>query len=276
MWKYVPGLPVLFFLPVSACSDLPARPRPMPPHEVTITAGDFSFRAPDSIPAGLTRIRLYSEGRERHHAQLAKLERGRTMAELLDSLTRSRGLPSWVTFVGGPNVPPPSGPSEILVSLEAGSYALLCFVTTADGVPHLAKGMMRELTVLAGPALDQPVPSPDVRLVLDDYGFELSPALQAGYRVVRADKRGQQPHEVLIVRLAPGKTAADLMEWIKDEEGPPPGETFGGAMALQPGQLNHLRAEFTAGDYVLLCFVPDSGDGKPHVAHGMIRQIRVN
>jgi hypothetical protein len=45
---------------------------------------------------------------------------------------------------------------------------------------------------------------------------------------------------------------------------------------MQPGQLNHLRAEFTAGDYVLLCFVPDSGDGKPHVAHGMIRQIRVN
>ena len=40
----------------------------------------------------------------------------------------------------------PGGPSDVLVSLEAGQYVLLCFVTSADGVPHLAKGMMRPLT----------------------------------------------------------------------------------------------------------------------------------
>jgi hypothetical protein len=78
------------------------------------------------------------------------------------------------------------------------------------------------------------VPRPDVRLVLDDYGFELSPALKAGSRVVRVENRGPQPHEVIVVRLAPGKTAADLMEWIKDEEGPPPGETFGGQWRCSP------------------------------------------
>ena len=161
MWKYVPGLPVLLLLlAASACSDLPARPRPTPAHEVTITAGDFSFRAPDSIPAGLTRIRLFNEGPERHHAQLARLNGGRTMAELRDSLTRSRDLPSWVTFVGGPNVPVPGGPSDILVSLEAGQYVAAQFVTSADGVPHLAKGMMRPLTVTAGPASIKRCPRP--------------------------------------------------------------------------------------------------------------------
>ena len=89
------------------------------------------------------------------------------------------------------------------------------------------------------------------------------------------ENRGPQPHEAIFVRLAPGKSTLDLMEWIKKKEGPPPGETYGGVMALQRGQVNLLQAEFTPGDYVLLCYVPDSGDGKPHVAHGMVRQITV-
>jgi len=236
---------------------------------------DFSFLAPDTIPAGLTRIRLSNEGSERHHAQLARLEAGHTIAELRDSLTGSRHLPSWVTFVGGPNVPVPGGSSEIFVVLEAGSYALLCFVQSADGVAHLAKGMLRELAVVPGPALNQPEPAADARLLLGDFGFEISPGLKAGRRIIRVENRGPQPHEVVFVRLAPGKTVADVLGWLKRPQGPPPGETFGGTLALQAGQVNLMSAELTSGDYALLCFVPDSGDGRPHVAHGMVRQITV-
>jgi hypothetical protein len=36
-----------------------------------------------------------------------------------------------------------------------------------------------------------------------------------------------------------------------------------------------VTVELARGDYVLLCFVPDAADGKPHVAHSMVRQIRV-
>lgn len=72
-------------------------------NEVVITTTDFSFRGPDTIPAGLTRFRLFNQGSERHHAQLARLEDGRTIGELRDSFTAGGDLPSWVTFVGGPN-----------------------------------------------------------------------------------------------------------------------------------------------------------------------------
>ena len=44
-------------------------------------------------------------------------------------------------------------------------------------------------------------------------------------------------------------------------------------MALQTGRVNYVQANFTRGDYTLLCFVPDAGDGRPHVAHGMVHQI---
>jgi hypothetical protein len=31
----------------------------------------------------------------------------------------------------------------------------------------------------------------------------------------------------------------------------------------------------TAGEYGLLCFIPDAKDGKPHFVHGMIKQFVV-
>ena len=271
-----PAPAALWLVALSACSDLPARDRPAPVHEMSITSIDFSYVAPDTIPAGLTRIRLTNMGKEYHHAQLARLHAGHTIAELRDSLATRQGLPSWVTFVGGPNVPGPGTPSEVVVALEAGTYAMLCFVSSSDGVPHLAKGMLRELAVVPAGPVTQPEPRADARMALDDYSFALTPGLTAGRRTIRVENEGPQPHEVEFVKLRPGKSAADVLAWLRTKDGPPPGEALGGTVALQAGQVNYVIADFTAGDYALICFVPDSADGRPHVAHGMVSQIRVN
>jgi uncharacterized cupredoxin-like copper-binding protein len=50
---------------------------------------------------------------------------------------------------------------------------------------------------------------------------------------------------------------------------------MGGTSFLSAGESNQVTADFEAGEYALLCFVPDAKDGKPHVAHGMVRQITV-
>ena len=113
-------------------------------------------------------------------------------------------------------------------------------------------------------------------MVLEDYAFILTPDLAAGRRTVKVEKTGPQLHEVEFVRLRPGKTAADVLAWLKSKEGPPPGEPFGGTAALQPGTANFVTADFTPGDYALLCFVPDAGDERRHTAHGMVGQIRVH
>lgn len=78
-----------------------------------------------------------------------------------------------------------------------------------------------------------------------------------------------------LVRLAPGKTIADALRRLKQREGPPPGEPFGGTTLLASGGVNFVAADFTPGDYALFCFAPDATDGKSHIAHGMIRQIQV-
>jgi hypothetical protein len=260
---------------VGGCSELPARDRATPAHEITITSIDFTFAAPDTVPAGLTRIRLSNNGQEHHHAQIARLHPGHTVAELRDTLAAGV-LPRWVTFVGGPGVPAPGRPSQVLVSLEAGSYAILCFVESGDRVPHLAKGMIRELAVVAGTAPKEPEPKADARMVLLDYEFGMTPSLTAGRRTIKVENRGPQLHEVEFVRLQPGKTVADVLAWLKTKAGPPPGEPYGGTAALQAGEVNYVTADFPKGDYALLCFVPDAGDGRRHVAHGMVGQIRVD
>jgi hypothetical protein len=39
---------------------------------VTVTASDYTFNAPDTIPAGITEIRLLNRGTEMHHVMLIR------------------------------------------------------------------------------------------------------------------------------------------------------------------------------------------------------------
>ena len=78
-----------------------------------------------------------------------------------------------------------------------------------------------------------------------------------------------------MITLLPGKTAAEALQWAKTREGPPPFEPAGGILALSPGAVNFMTTDLVPGNYVLVCFVPDAHDGKPHSQHGMIRQLTV-
>lgn len=246
------------------------------PAVVNITARDFAFEAPATVPAGLTTFRLVNQGKEMHHAQLVRLEDGHTAQDLSQAAAQGGehgALPSWAHFVGGPNAPSPAGYTEATVDLKPGNYALLCFIPSADGVPHLMKGMVMPVTVT--PAQSQAtLPVADMRIILTDYAYEM-PDVTAGRHVIRVENAAVQPHEMVLMRLAPGKTAQDVLAWLQTQAGPPPAELMGGTSFLSQGESNQITVDFTAGEYALLCFVPDHKDGKPHVAHGMVRQFTV-
>lgn len=243
---------------------------------VTITASDFAFQAPASIPAGLTTINLVNRGPELHHVQLVKIAEGHTVQELMEGMKHAAEgpPPPWATFVGGPNTPVPGGQAQATVELAPGSYALVCFIPSSDGVLHVMKGMVKPLTVTPSSSQARAA-APDARVTLHDYSYEITPEIAAGKRTLRVENAAAQPHELILVRLAPGKSAADMVEWVTKMQGPPPGEPIGGTTFLSRGASNDVTADFTAGEYALLCMVPDAGDGKPHVAHGMVRQITV-
>jgi hypothetical protein len=140
------------------------------------------------------------------------------------------------------------------------------------------KGMMRPIVVsaLRGPAVAEAQASLSIKLT--DYNFELSQAMTAGTRTVRVENAGLQAHEIVITALPPGKTLQDFVAWeLGGEKGPlPTGRWLGGVTALDVGGHAEFTATFAPGNYLLLCFWPDTKDGKPHIMHGMAKEITVS
>jgi hypothetical protein len=258
-------------------SDM-APPAGKAPAVVTITATDFAFQAPDTLEAGATTFRLANMGKEMHHAFLIRLEQGKTPRDLAEAMKGGDGpFPTWAVPMGGPNTSAPGSglATEATVDLVPGRYLMLCVIPSPDGVPHLAKGMSKEFVVVPAKGETAKAPAPTLTMRLTDYAFELSKPLTAGRHVIRVVNEAEQPHEVVIARLAPGKTAADLAAWVEKQDGPPPAMPVGGTVGMAKGVVNDVPLEVAPGEYALLCFIPDAKDGKPHVAHGMLTQLSV-
>ena len=244
---------------------------------VTVTATDFSFDAPGQVPAGAVTMRLVNKGTELHHAQIIKIEDGKTMEDIAAALKNPGPPPPWVKFVGGPNAVPPGKETHATSVLSPGLYAYLCFIPSPDRVIHASKGMVKPFEVTsAASASSTDLPETDATIRLVDYDFEISKPLVAGKQTILVENAGPQAHEVALLKLAPGKTVADFAAWDQGGmKGPPPAEPVGGVVALDKGGRASFTADLTPGDYGLLCFIPDSKDGRPHLAHGMIKTIKV-
>ncbi len=134
---------------------------------------------------------------------------------------------------------------------------------------------MRPLTVIRSDGESTELPTADVRITLADYGFQFSKPLTAGRHVILFRNVASQPHEAVLVQLAPGKSVGDLAGWLEKREGPPPGRPIGGIAGIDKGVENTIEVNLEPGEYGLICFVPDAKDGKPHIAHGMITQFTV-
>jgi uncharacterized cupredoxin-like copper-binding protein len=247
------------------------------PALVTVTATDYRFDAPATVPAGAVTIHLINHGKELHQVQLIKLENGKTAADFAKALQTPGPPPSWIKFVGGPNGTAPGQEAQATSVLTPGSYLYLCLIPSQDGVMHAAKGMVRPFEVTAASGALTEAPAADVTITLTDYAFQSSQPLTAGRHTIMVKNAGPQPHEIVLLKLAPGKKVEDFGTWAETGmKGPPPAEPLGGVGFLDKGSEGSFTADLTPGDYGFICFVPDAKDGKPHLAYGMMKTITVN
>jgi hypothetical protein len=256
-----------------------ARPAAAPaaPNVVNIVATDFAFGAPDTIPAGLTTFKLQNHGKEAHQAVLMGAA-DKTWDEVRTALTTPGPIPAWVTFPPGAGVVIGGDSSNATSRLEPGIYYLVCFIPSADGTPHVVKGMVRRLVVTAPATAAAPAPDPqaDVVVTLADYGFTFSKPLTAGTHTIRVENAGPQVHEIGIEQLAPGKTIADWQRWLAGGmKGMGPAKPLGGITGPGVGKVGWFTITVPPGKYILACYVPDVKDGKPHVVHGMVQELTV-
>lgn len=268
---------------VAAAVAAGAGAHPTPPRApvITVTATDYHLDIPSTLTAGLTTFRLANHGREPHQLYLVRLESGKTAADLtaaLKAASQGGAMPSWATDVGGPNGVDPGATSlATTLQLRPGHYAALCIIPGPDNVPHAMKGMITDVTV--NPDGDGAHasfgPRPDDTIELVDYAYRPARPLTAGTHRVLVKNAGQQSHELELARLLPGKTPADLAAWAEHMAGPPPAHFLGGVSPIAPGQENEMMLALSPGHYVMLCFLPDAKDGKPHLAHGMVQEFVV-
>jgi uncharacterized cupredoxin-like copper-binding protein len=242
--------------------------------EITIKAADYSFEVSDQIEAGLVKLTLVNDGEELHHAQIIRLNDGVTMEQFQTALQQGPevALPL-ITLVGGPGVVDPGLQSQVILELMPGQYVLLCFIPGHDGVPHLAKGMIRPIEVVAHTDHDHPSvsePKADAVVKLLDFSFVLPSEIKAGEQLWQVVNEGQQPHEIAIMKLAEGKTMADVQAFMQAPQGAPPFASVGGFQAINPDASGWLHLNLEPGNYVAICHVPDPASGHAHAELGMV------
>lgn len=277
----------------AAASTIPALPSPTavpatvapPPTEapavglpeVLIEASDFSYSAPGKIPAGWVRVRLSNTGQEPHHVQFLRLNDGVTFAQFEEALAQGEGpAMALVTQVGGVGGIAPGLEAQAVLNLPAGDYVILCFIpSAADGLPHLAKGMILTTTAEAT-AQTAAEPQAALEVTLRDFMFVMPESLPAGPITIKVTNDGPEPHEFNILRLADGKTAEDVTAFLAAPDGPPPFVPVGGMNGLDVGATGYIEFDFAPGTYIAICNIPSpKAQGHPHFTLGMLQPFTV-
>jgi hypothetical protein len=247
--------------------------------EITIKAADYSFEAPAQIEAGWVKVNLVNNGQEPHHAQLARLNEGTTMDQFLGALQQGpEAAFPLITFVGGPGLLDAGFSQQVTLDLVPGQYVLLCFMESHDGLPHLAKGMIKPLEVVAAAEeaeVASSQPKADATIKLKDFSFVLPSEIKAGEQIWKVVNEGPQIHEIMIIKLAEDKGVADVQTFLQSPHGAAPFTNIGGFQALTPGETGWLNLNLEPGEYAALCHVPDPASGHAHTQLGMLMPFTV-
>jgi hypothetical protein len=233
-------------------------------HVVEITAVDYAFDAPDSIPSGWVTLRMENRGSELHHFHLYRLPEGRTpedfrevtlapadsVRSLLAAGERQRALaflrasvPDWarlgnLTIRGGVGAVAPDATGRVTAKLAPGQYVMFCLVRSPSGVPHYVNGMIGGLTVTEASSGAEP-PEADLTMRTSGRDLAVEGAFEPGENTVRfvVDSVPDVPDSTRtawFARMDSTTSAEDLADWILEGSPLPAPARFLGGFEYYP------------------------------------------
>jgi hypothetical protein len=243
---------------LSACGDdSPRTTRAPATRTVDVSATEFAFDVPEEVTGGVVEMRFTNTGGLPHEFALARIEEGKTEADVKAVIESGGEPPEWAEDLAG--VPGLSTGQSINVTrtLEPGSYVFLCFFPDAEGTPHAALGMYELFTIVgdSGAAL----PEPDATITATDDGLQI-PTLASGEQTVKFENGGTKPHEIALVAFESGKGIKDVDQWIEGGyQGEPPVTFVGGMQTIPAGESVFLGIDLDPGvDYTAVDFTTNS------------------
>jgi hypothetical protein len=129
-----------------AAGDSKSSPEAAGPTEEMITATEYEFDAPQTLAAGEVTLNFHNAGKEPHEMLVFRINDESSVEELL-KLPQKEAM-KHITEVGAAFAKPGrTAKKPLTADLEAGRYAMVCFVPAPDKTPHAFKGMVAEFQV---------------------------------------------------------------------------------------------------------------------------------
>jgi hypothetical protein len=249
-------------LSLSACADGGdgADGSPTAPSAATtvdVSATEFAFDVPAEVTGGVVEMRFANTGGLPHEFAFARIEEGKTEADVRAVIDSGGEPPEWAEDLAGVPGLSPGQSITVTRTLEPGSYVFLCFFPDPEGTPHANLGMY-ELFTIAGDT-GASLPEPDATITATDDGLQV-PALTSGEQTVEFENGGTKPHELALVAFEPGKGIKDVDRWFgSGYQGEPPVTFVGGMQTIPAGESVFLGIDLEPGvDYTAVDFTTNS------------------
>lgn len=234
---------------------------------VTVSISAAGIDMPAEVPSGIVTFVYQLAEDAPGLPEFARLNEGVTTEQLMTAMQEDQmAALSLVTFLGNSDT---AVDNRITFDLPPGEYVGI--LGGEEGAPMTA-------VFTAGEPSGAAEPQANVTAELADFAFILPDEIAAGPQTWQIENTGGQWHELLILKLEEGTNVDDLLEMMAAEEqaGPPPFEWVAGLWPMGAGQRAWVTWDLPAGEYTVICFVPDlAGDMAPHAAHGMVRTLIV-
>jgi hypothetical protein len=140
-------------------------------------------------------------------------------------------------------------------------------VSPTAATPVAAGASLYQLDAERSLPVTPPADATAINVELREYDVNLDVKEVSGTAVVlRGENRGEEEHEVLVVRLGTGTRTDDLL--TTPGPGLPEGIDFAGQVTIPVGERADLvLVDLEPGAYGIVCLLPD-GEGIPHLALG--------
>jgi hypothetical protein len=146
----------------------------------------------------------------------------------------------------------------------------LCLVVPAVGIAQAPAARTAPKRVADGPA------SGVITINAWDYFYEAPNPIPGGVVTFRLVNKGQDFHNVWIVKIDEGYAFSDFMRSMGPGRTVPGWLTgLGGPESPEPGQESRLTVELPPGRYALACLLPAKEHGTTHIAKGMFLPLTV-